>query len=308
MTLLVLKRAAYAASLLGGLVVGTFILFQIVPSDPARTILGANASQAQVESFRRELGLDRPAPEQLARFVGRAAALDFGSSHMDGRRVGPEVVEKLVVSLLLVGLTLAVAILYVAGSVSSAFLLGTRLPAYLDFLWVSMPSMFSGVVIGLAAAHFYPVTTFSGRFQGWSDLLFFIPPAVALALYPMAILSRILRAEVRRLSVAPFIVAARAAGYPEWRILCRHMLKNALVPVVAALSAQLPMLFTGAFIVEAIFSIPGTGTLLIRALLQRDMPMLQAIVLVNGCVVLAAQFLMQLTLPLLDPRARADET
>ena len=81
-----------------------------------------------------------------------------------------------------------------------------------------------------------------------------------------------------------------------------------MVPVVAALSAQLPMLFTGAFIVEAIFSIPGTGTLLIRALLQRDMPMLQAIVLLNGCVVLAAQFLMQILLPLLDPRARADET
>ena len=308
MTLHLLKRAAYAVSLLGGLVVGTFVLFQIVPADPARTILGPNAPEAQVESFRRELGLDRPVPEQLIRFVGRAAILDFGHSHVDRRPVGPEVADKLSVSLVLVGLTLLVAALYVAGSASAAFLIGTRLPGWLDFFWVSMPSMFSGVAVALAAAHFYPVTSFSGRFQGWSDLLFFVPPAAALALYPMAILSRILRAEVRRLSGAPFIAAARAAGYPEWRILCPHILKSAMVPVVAALSAQLPMLFTGAFIVEAIFSIPGTGTLLIRALLQRDMPMLQAIVLVNGCVVLAAQFLMQLLLPLLDPRARADES
>ena len=307
MTLAFLKRAAYAASLFTGLLIGTFILFQIVPTDPARTILGPNASQAQVESFRRDLGLDRTAPEQLVRFIGRAATLDFGHSHVDGRPVAPEVAEKLLVSLVLVGLTLAFVVLYVTAASASAFLLRTRLPGYLDFLCVSMPSMFSGVLIGLAAVTYLPVTSFSGRFQSLGDLLFFVPPAVALALYPMAILSRVLRAEVRRLSAAPFIVAARAAGYPEWRILCPRILKNALPPVVAALSAQLPMLFTGAFIVEAIFSIPGTGTLLIRALLQRDMPMLQSIVLVNGCAVLAAQFLMQLLLPLLDPRGRADE-
>lgn len=307
MTLPFLKRAAYAASLLGGIVISTFVLFQIVPTDPARTILGANASEAQVESFRRELGLDRPLPVQLARFAGRVVTLDFGRSYVDGRPIASEVMEKLGVSLVLIGLTLVAAVFYVAAATATEFLLRVRLPAALDFLWVSMPSMFSGVILGLAAVHYYPVTSFSGRFDGWSDWLFFVPPAVALALYPMAILSRILRAEVRRLSNAPFIVAARAAGYPEWRILCPHILKNGLVPIVSTLSAQLPMLFTGAFIVEAIFSIPGTGTLLIRALLQRDMPMLQAIVLVNGCAVLAAQFLMQLVLPMLDPRTRTDD-
>ena len=307
MMLLLLKRAAYAASLLGGLVIGTFVLFQIVPTDPARTILGANASEAQVESFRRELGLDRPLPVQLVHFAARVATFDFGRSWVDDRPVAPEVAEKLGVSLVLVGLTLVIAILYVAATTVMEFLLRVRLPALLDFLWVSMPSMFSGVIVGLAAVHYYPVTGFSGRFDGWDDMLFFIPPALALALYPMAILSRILRAEVRRLSNAPFIVAARATGYPEWRILCPHILKNALVPIVSTLAAQLPMLFTGAFIVEAIFSIPGTGTLLIRALLQKDMPMLQAIVLVSGCTVLTAQLLMQLVLPMLDPRARTDD-
>lgn len=307
MTLLLLRRAAYAASLLGGIVIGTFLLFQIVPTDPARTILGANASEAQVESFRRELGLDRPLPVQLVHFAARVATLDFGRSYVDDRPIAPEVAEKLRVSLVLVGLTLAFAILYVAATTAMEFLLRIRLPALLDFLWVSMPSMFSGVIVGLAAVHYYPVTSFSGRFDGWGDVLFFIPPALALALYPMAIMSRILRAEVRRLSKAPFIVAARATGCPEWRILCPHILKNGLVPIVATLSAQLPMLFTSAFIVEAIFSIPGIGTLLIRALLQRDMPMLQAIVLVSGCTVLVAQFLMQLALPVLDPRTRTDD-
>ena len=307
MTWLLLKRAAYAASLLGGLVVGTFVLFQIVPADPVRTILGANASEAQVESLRSELALDRPLPEQLARFAARAATFDFGRSYVDGRRIGPEVAEKLGVSLVLIGMTLAIAIFYVAATTVMEFPLRIRFPAWLDFLWVSMPSMFSGVVIGLGAVHYYPVTSFSGRFDGWEDVLFFVPPAAALALYPMAILSRILRAETRRLSNAPFIVAARAAGYSEWRLLFPHILKNALVPVVSTLAAQLPMLFTGAFIVEAIFSIPGTGTLLIKALLQRDMPMLQAIVLVNGCTVLAAQFAMQFVVPMLDPRVRMDD-
>lgn len=307
MILLLAKRAAYAASLFGGIVIGTFALFHIIPTDPARTILGANASEAQVAAFRKELRLDRAWPEQLAHFTGRVARLDFGRSHVDGRPIAPEVAGRLGVSLVLVGLTLAVAVFYVAAATATEFLLRTRLPGFLDFLWVSMPSMFSGVVVGLAAAWYWPVTTFSGRFDGPDDLLFFVPPAIALALYPMAILSRVLRAEIRRLSGAPFIVAARAVGYPEWRILWLHILKNALVPIVSALAAQLPMLFTSAFIVEAIFSVPGMGTLLIRALLQRDMPMLQAIVLASGCIVLVAQFLMQIALPMLDPRTRTGE-
>src|SRR2546427_4509490 len=118
----------------------------------------------------------------------------------------------------------------------------------------------------------------------------------------MAILSRIATAEARQVGNATYIRAARALGLPEFTVVSKYVLKNILVPVLAAFANQIPILFTGAFIVEAVFSIPGIGSLLVRSLLQRDFPMLEGIVILNGLVGLLVYSGVETAYPLVDPR------
>lgn len=299
-----LRRGIYYLSLWVGVILFSFILFHAVPSDPARTALGANAEEAQVEALRKELGLDAPLRVQLLNYVGKIAQFDFGTSYIDRRPVADEVVTKLRVSLTLIGMSLSITLIYVAWSVGMAAIRANGLCDYLDLLWVSLPTLFSGICIALLAVDYYPFSSFTGNFNGIEDYLYFLPAAFVLALYPMAILSRIVRAEIKKVEASLYILAARASGLSEWRIIRRHVLKNVLVPFLAAFSNQIPILFTGTFIVEIIFSVPGIGSLLIRSLLERDFPMLEGIVILNGLVVILVHLLVEATYPLIDPRIR----
>lgn len=208
-------------------------------------------------------------------------------------------------SLVLLGFSVVITLLYVATILGLEAGTGTRIGAYIDFLWVSTPTMFSGVLIALLGVRFWPFSRFSGTLTSMGDFLYFLPPAFVLALYPMAILSRIATAEARQVGDSTYICAARGLGLPESRIIAKYVLKNTLVPVLAAFANQIPILFTGAFIVEAIFSIPGVGSLLLRSLLQRDFPMLEGIVILNGLVVLAVYLVVEALYPLVDPRIGA---
>jgi peptide/nickel transport system permease protein len=299
-----LRKGFYYLSLWGGIILFSFILFHAVPSDPARAALGANAEEAQVEALRKELGLDAPLSVQLMNYVGKIAQFDFGNSYIDRRPVADEVGTKLRVSLTLIGISLTLILIYVAWSVAMTAIRANSLCNYVDFLWVSLPTLFSGICIALLAVNYYPFTSFSGNFSGIEDYLYFLPAAFVLALYPMAILSRIVRAEIEKVEASLYILAARAMGLSEVRIISRHVLKNILVPFLAAFSNQIPILFTGTFIVEVIFSIPGIGSLLIRSLLERDFPMLEGIVVLNGLVVILVHWLVEATYPLIDPRIR----
>jgi peptide/nickel transport system permease protein len=118
----------------------------------------------------------------------------------------------------------------------------------------------------------------------------------------MAILARILKQEMRKLNDSPFVVCARAQGLSELRIRFKHILKNAMIPLLAALSNQLPMLFTGAFIVEIIFSLPGIGSLLIKSILQKDFPMLECIIILNGILFVLINLIFETLYPVIDRR------
>jgi peptide/nickel transport system permease protein len=299
-----LRKGLYYFSLWGGVILFSFLLFHAVPSDPARVALGANAQEAQVEALRKELGLDAPLPVQLLDYVGKIARFDFGTSYIDRRQVADEVITKLRVSLTLIGMSLSLTLIYVSWSVGMASTRANSLCNYIDLLWVSLPTLFSGVGIALLAVNYYPFSSFTGNFNGIEDYLYFFPAAFVLALYPMAILSRIVRAEIKKVEASLFILAARAMGISEGRIIYRHVLKNVLVPFLAAFSNQIPILFTGTFIVEIIFSVPGIGSLLIRSLLERDFPMLEGIVILNGLVVILVHLLVEAVYPLVDPRIR----
>lgn len=301
----ILQKSIYYLSLWCGIIFFSFTLFHAVPTDPARAALGANAEQVQVDALRKELGLDAPLTIQLLNYVENIGRFEFGASYVDKRPVLDEVGNKLKVSLLLIGLSLTLTLSYLGVVIGISSIGASKLCDNLDFLWVSMPTLFSGVAVALLSVNYYPYSTFSGGFEGIEDYLYLLPAAFVLALYPMAILSRIVRGEIRKIDASLYILAARASGLSEFSILGRYVMKNVLVPFLAAFSNQIPILFTGTFIVEIIFSIPGIGSLLIRSLLQRDFPMLEGIVIINGLVVIMIHWLVEAIYPLVDPRIKA---
>lgn len=301
----VLQRGIYYLSLWLGIILISFLLFHAVPTDPARMVLGPNAGEEQVQSLRVRMGLDQPLPKQFHTYLSGVLKFDFGTSFIDNRSVKVEVGKKLKVTLLLISISLILATFYVVVTVALETLSIPLISPLLDFIWVSLPTMFSGLLIALLSANYYPYTAFSGALDRFTDFLYLLPPAFALALYPMAVLSRIMRTEISDVRQSQFILAARARGLSKVEVLRRHVLRNAIIPVLAALSNQIPILFTSTFIIEIIFSIPGIGSLLIHSLLQRDFPMLGGIVILNGLVVVSVYMVFELIYPFVDPRIRS---
>lgn len=295
-----IRRFLYHLSLWLGIVVFSFVLFYVIPVDPVRTRLGPYAPAAQVEALRRQLGLDRPLYLQVLRYVVQALRMDFGRSLVDGRPVAPEVGRRLRVTLALLAATGLVTLAYLTLAALLEVRHRSRWIDVLDFLWVSTPTMFSGILIALLVTRL----GLGGPADPWRNPSMLLPPALVLALYPMVVLSRILRDELRRIEASPFIRTARALGLPETWVVGRYMLRNALVPLLAAVSNQAPVLFTGAFIVEVIFSVPGVGSLLLRSLLERDLPMMEGIVILNGAVVVLSHLAAEVLSGLADPRTR----
>lgn len=288
------------------MVASAFVLFHIVPVDPARSILGPNASEAQVAAVRSDLGLDQPLIVQFRRYAENTLELDFGRSFVDGRPVSAELNKRLRISL---------AIALEANLILAAYLLliaaigfgrrGARMGEAANFACVALPTLFVAVLVALASIAYYPYTRFSGSLQSWSDWLYLLPPAFVLALYPMGILGRILRAQITQQQAARHVRSALAMGLTPWRIKTSYVFRNAGVPLLAAWGSQVPLLLTNTFIVELIFSVPGVGALLLRSVLERDLPMMEGIVVVVSLLVLAVQLAVELIYPLADPRIRA---
>ena len=298
-----LARLLYYLSIFFGIILFSFILFHIVPSDPAWIVLGPNADQQQVDQLREKLGLNKPLYVQFARYLEDVAMLDFGHSYVDNRNVFQEVGKRLAVTLTLTGVTVIILLMYLFTVVLSFLAPGLRrCQALIEFLMSSLPIFFSGIIVALFVLYFYPVTSFSGEVHSWKDLLYLFPPALVLAFYPMAILSRILRNEMESVLESPYVMAEKSWGFSELAILFRYALKNVLIPVLSALSNILPVLLTGAFIVEIIFTIPGIGSLLIKSILERDFPMLECTVIINGAFFVIVNLGFEYLYPVVDPR------
>lgn len=298
-----LRRGVYFFTLWLAVVAATFALFHVVPTDPARTILGANVDEQQVAMLRHTLGLDQPASAQFSRYLKRVASLEFGRSYIDARPVGAEVRKKLGLTAVLAGLSVAILVVYLSMVVVFEGLGRWRhLSEAFDFLCVALPTLFSGVVVALVAVAYYPYTRFSGSLASLEDWLFLFPPAAVLALYPMGVLGRIAKGQMRAVAQAGYVQAARACGLSQATILRSYLVRNSLVPLLAAFGNQLPLLLTSTFIVEIVFSVPGIGALLLNSVLQRDLPMLEGIVITTSLLTISVALLLEVLYPLADPR------
>jgi peptide/nickel transport system permease protein len=288
-----------------GVTLIVFVVGRLAPGDPVQILFGDISNPTVEARARAQLGLDQPLPVQYARFLEGLARLDFGTSYVyRGVRVSAIIGQALPISLALGTLALVVAVLVgvplgLAAALHRRSVLdqGVRL---LTLLGVAVP--FFVVAIGL-------VLLFSLRLRwlpvsGWGTPAHLVLPIVVLMLRPMAYITRITRLAVLQALGQDYIRTARAKGLPVAAITVRHALRNAAITITTTVGLALSLAFTGAFVTEIIFGIPGMGRATVTAVFQRDYPVIQAVVLLYTALFLLLNLAMDLAYATLDPRIR----
>lgn len=312
---MVLRLLRQFGILLGSLVVSSVIVFAfmaVLPGDPARVALGVNASESAVEQMRAQFGLDRSLVAQYGDWIWGLLTFDPGISYVSRAPIGPQVADRLQVTLLLVGTAMIIAFVLAipAGTIMAVRhrrLSGLVLSA-VSQVGVAVPAFLAGILL---------ITVFAVKLRwlpanGWTapaeDPAMFakqlILPALSLGVVQAAVITRYVRSAVLDILREDYLRTARAKGLRPTQALLRHGLRNAAVPVVTVLGLQLATLLIGAVVVERVFVIPGLGSLLLDSVSNRDLIMVQTVVMILVVAVLLVNFLVDLLYVLIDPRLR----
>ena len=312
MTVKLLQRCAI---LLGSLVASSVLVFAfmaVLPGDPARVALGVNASDEAVAELRRQFGLDRPLPTQYFDWLGGLLHGDLGTSYVSKAAIGPQVFDRLQVTLWLVvaGMVIALAIAVPAGTLMAARhrkVSGLALSA-VSQVGVAVPAFLAGILLIVVFAVKLGWLPANGWTPPAQDPAMFLQqlilPALALGLVQGAVLTRYVRSAVLDVLREDYLRTARAKGLRPFQALWKHGLRNAAVPVVTVLGLQLATLLIGAVVVERVFVIPGLGSLLLDGVSNRDLLLVQDVVMVLVLAVLLVNFVVDVLYVALDPRLR----
>ncbi len=290
-----------------------FAVTNVLPGDVAAVILGTNATPEALETLRHQLGLDQPGWLRYVQWVGGMLHSDFGTSLLSHSAVGPLILQKLAVS---GPLALASAVLAVALALPLGVLAGVnyRRPAgalisAISLLGIAVPAFWAGLLLATVFAIQLKLLP-AGGFVDWSDnplaaARALVLPSLALGLVQAAVLTRYIRSAIIEVQREDFIRTARAKGLTRWQALRRHGFRYAAIPVVTVLGVQLTGLLVGAVVIENVFVLPGLGRLLFQSVGNRDLIVVQDLVMLLTAVVLVVNFLVDLSYRLLDPRIRS---
>ncbi len=309
---LVFQRLLALAPLLFIVSVLTFSFTSLLPSDPVDLIIGDTGTQEQHEMVRERLGLNQPIVVRYFQWLGRAVQGDLGTSFFNSVSVTGAVMQRLPVTL---SLTLVSALIAIIVGVAAGVAAALRPRSWVDraatvgaTIGQAIPNFWFGLLLVAIFAvnlRWFPATGFTPiSASPWDWLRSVTLPALALGLSSSAAIARQVRSAMVGVLQQDYIRAARAQGLSQRRVILRHALTNAMVPVVAVLSFQITGLLGGALIVEQVFSINGLGTLAIGAVRQQDIPMIQGLVLVMVALVVAVQLATDVIYGLLNPKAR----
>lgn len=296
------------------LVVATvaFVLIHLAPGDPASIIAGPDATADDVQKIARQLGLDAPLHVQLVRWYARLLQGDLGQSIFLRKPVTEAILDRAEPTLLLTLFAMAVAVaLGVPAGVIAARHHG-RLPDQAlmacALAGISVPSFLLGLLMVLVFSvrlGWFPVAGYAPLEDGWAATLrSLVLPSVALGLVQSALIARIARSSMLDVLREQFIVAGRAKGLAERAIVYKHALRNALIPTITIIGISFAILISGAVVIETIFNIPGLGRLIISAVLRRDYPVIQGVVIVIAGVYMLINLLVDLSYLVIDPRVR----
>ncbi|PWL18578.1 ABC transporter permease [Falsochrobactrum shanghaiense] len=312
------QRIGKALMVIIGVIILNFLLIKLAPGDPAAILAGEAGSgdPKYVEMLRAQFGLDRPVPVQLWHYLTSVATGDLGFSYRNQVPVLDLILDRLPATILLTGaafiFSLATGILF---GVLAATNRGKALDSVITSLallfyatplfWIALMSvlLFS---INLGWLPPFDMETIGAGYTGWRRLAdighHLILPAITLGLFYTAIYTRVTRASMLEVIGLDFVKTARAKGVPRKRIIRRHVLRNAILPVFTLASMQAGQLVGGAILTETVFAWPGIGRLMFDALMQRDYPVLLGVFLVTAIVVVVVNFIADLLYRVVDPR------
>lgn len=290
-----------------------FVVFDLLPGDPAAVMLGTSARPDTLAALRAELGLDRPVLVRWLSWLGGAATGDFGRSLTYGMPVSGLIAQRMAITLPLAFLSLAVAL---ALGLSTGFFAARRPGGWADRLAVvfaqggmAVPNFWIGLLLILVFSGTLGWMP-GGGFPGWDAgvgpaLRSLLMPAVALAIPQAAVLCRVARGALMDTASEDFLRTARAKGLSETQALLRHGVPNALPPILTIVGFQFAYLVAGAVLVENVFALPGLGQLAYQALAQRDLVTMQAVALLLAGMVVAVNAVVDLVQVWVDPRTRS---
>ncbi|MGW6357084.1 ABC transporter permease [Streptomyces sp. NPDC055092] len=313
MTGYLLRRLAFLVVSLVLASIVLFVLLRMLPGDPANALTSVGASPEQIAAARHSIGSDRPLPEQFTHWMGQLATGDLGTSFVSSLPVGPEVVQRLSVT---VPLTLSAFVLAVLIAVPAGFVAAYKrrtwygaLLSGVSQLGIAVPVFWLGmilIVVFALNAGWLP----SGGFpqDGWSDpaqaIRSLVLPVVTIALVMSASLIRYVRSATLDVLDSDFLRTSRALGSSFGQAMWRHGLRNASVPVISILGIELASTLLGAVVVESVFALPGLGSLLATGIAQHDYPVIQGVLFVSTLAVLLIGFAADLVQRIIDPRLR----
>jgi peptide/nickel transport system permease protein len=289
-----------------------FLLLHLSPGDPAAIIVGDNATQAQVDAVRRQLGLDDPLAVQFVRWLAGVLRGDLGVSIFSHEPVSKLIGQRIEPTLSLATTTLLLAVVIAVGfGVLAAWKVGTwvdRLVMVLSVLSFSVPVFVVGyllIYVFSIKLGWLPVQGYAPINEGfvtWFRHL--ILPSIALGLAYVALIARITRTAMLDVLSEDYIRTAHAKGVATGPVLLKHALKNAGVPIVTVIGIGVALLIGGVVITETVFNIPGIGRLVVDAISQRDYPIIQGVTLIFSGVYVVVNLIVDLTYTVLDPRIR----
>ncbi len=302
----ILVRVVGVVPVLIGITLAVFLMVRAVPGDPI-AIMFANQPQPTAEQraiIEREMGLDLPIHRQYVRFITNAVRGDLGISYRTKQPVKDHIITRLPNTAKLAATSLVIAmVIGISAGVLAATFRNTwidRISMLIAIIGVSIPAFWLGMMMILLFSLRLGWFPTAGA-EGWKTVVL---PAFTMGLVVSAVLARVTRASMIEALQQDYIRTARAKGLREYFVVYRHALRNALIPVVTIVGLLVGSLLSGAFIVEAVFGYPGIGSLAVQALLTRDFPMIQGIVLFIAIVYVIVNLLVDILYGFIDPRIK----
>ncbi|WP_211748343.1 ABC transporter permease [Paenibacillus sp. Marseille-Q4541] len=309
----VVKRILLAIPILFLVSIMTFSLIHMIPGDPARVILGQEATPEAYASLRAELGLDKPIVEQYFTWLGKILRGDLGTSITDHVPVSELIAQRLPATIQLTIGTFIVALII---AIPAGILAAVRRNTWLDYLssfgalgGMSIPNFWLAMMLIIyftVENNWLPSSGYVSFFDDpKANIMALILPCIATGLRESAVLMRMLRSSLLEVVNMDFVRTAKAKGLNEWATIFRHVLRNALIPVVTTSGLLIAGLLGGLVITESIFSIPGFGRLIVESVFKRDYVTVQGAILVSALLVVAVNIIVDLLYAVIDPRIKS---
>jgi peptide/nickel transport system permease protein len=297
--------------LLVTILISSLIYFS--PGDPVRVMLGLRSQEEAVVTIRAELGLDKPYHIRYLNWLSHAVRGNLGRSLQRNEKVLDLILERLPATLemtlfaILIALIIAIPTGVISATRANTFI--DNLLSFFSLFWVSMPGFWIAIVAVLLFSMHWGIFPISGRGgPPWTTrgLHYLALPGLILGIRQVAIISRLIRVSMLEILDEDYIRTARSKGLAEWKVVYKHALRNAMIPTVTIFGVQLPELMSLGVIIETVFAWPGTGRMLVDAVLKRDYTLVQGIVLVYALLVILMSLLVDLLYGYIDPRIKRE--